>query len=435
MITLTINNSYSNLSGLSITQENRIRDLLSYTPGSSGYLGRNRYRIIRKKCLMDKKGNFPSGLLYRVASEITHESYGMSSNNVRDLRKVPNHTFRLIAKHPGYYDWQLQALKAVSENATGIICAPTGTGKSKVIGMIAEAYGLRTLVIVPTLEIKRQLADNLKHLPNVTVDNIDSNALNDRAKAYDVLIIDEAHRAAAKTYHRLNRTVWTNIYFRYFTTATPFRTNVEETLLFEAITGQLIYKLDYQTAVKNKYIVPVEAYYYQLPKKQTDAYVWAEVYSSLITINHERNMEISRVLLNLSLNQKSTLCLVKQVKHGKTLSDITGLPFVSGEDDDSRGYIQEFNEGRQKVLIATTGIMGEGIDSRPCEYVIIAGLGKAKSQFMQQVGRGVRTYPDKESAKVVLFKDPSHKFTLRHFREQVKILKEEYGVTPTKLEF
>src|ERR1700677_1735845 len=113
MITLTIDNSYSNLSGMTLSQENTLRELLSYTPDRTNYLGSNRYRIIRKKCLMDKKGNFPSGLLYRVASEITHESYGMSSNNVRDLRKVPNHTFRLIATHPGYYDWQLQALKAV----------------------------------------------------------------------------------------------------------------------------------------------------------------------------------------------------------------------------------------------------------------------------------------------------------------------------------
>ncbi len=78
--------------------------------------------------------------------------------------------------------------------------------------------------------------------------------------------------------------------------------------------------------------------------------------------------------------------------------------------------------------------MGEGIDSRPCEFVVVAGLGKAKSAFMQQVGRAVRTFPLKETAKVFLFRDTSHKWCLKHFNEQVKILREEYGVEIKKME-
>jgi superfamily II DNA or RNA helicase len=125
---------------------------------------------------------------------------------------------------------------------------------------------------------------------------------------------------------------------------------------------------------------------------------------------------------------------VKEVKHGYAIQEIFNAPFANGQDDITRAYIGAFNKGEVKGLIGTTGILGEGVDTKPCEYVIIAGLGKAKSAFMQQIGRAVRTYPGKESAKIILFRDASHRFTLRHYRAQAKILKEEYGVTPIKLE-
>ena len=110
------------------------------------------------------------------------------------------------------------------------------------------------------------------------------------------------------------------------------------------------------------------------------------------------------------------------------------MPFANGQVEETRYYITLFNEKELPCLIGTTGILGEGVDTKPCEYVIVAGLGKAKSAFMQQIGRGVRVYPGKESCKIVIFRDTSHKFTLRHYREQCKVLKEEFGIVPLKLE-
>jgi len=287
--------------------------------------------------------------------------------------------------------------------------------------------------VVPSLEIKRQLAETLKDLKNVTVLNIDSTRLK-TATHYDVLIIDEGHHVAAKTYHKLNKTAWNNIYYRFFLTATPFRNDAEEMLLFEAIAGEVIYKLDYPTALKEGYIVPIEGYYINVPPQTTDAVSWAGVYKDLVVNNTPRNVIIGALLARLHGAQKSTLCLVKEVAHGKILSEMTGLPFISGEDADSRKYIRQFSAKQIMTVIATTAMMGEGIDSKACEYVLIAGLGKAKSQFMQQVGRAVRRYEGKESAKIVLFKDKSHRWCLKHFNAQAKIMKEEYRAKPMKLE-
>ena len=335
------------------------------------------------------------------------------------------------------YDDQLNAVIAAQTIGRGIIALPTGVGKSAVIAMLIAVTGLRTLVIVPNLELKKQLSDSLTKafgvLDDITVENIDSKALI-KATDYDVLIIDEAHHSAARTYHKLNKTAWTKISRRFFLTATPFRNQENEQLLFEAISGDVIYRLSYKDAISKGYIVPVEAYYIEVPKQKTDAYTWREVYSELVVHNEVRNDVIASTLLRLNAGNKATLCLVKEIEHGNILSQITGIPFVSGQDDASRDYIRQFNAGEICSLLGTNGVIGEGVDTKLCEYVLIAGLGKAKSAFLQQIGRAVRVYPDKESAKVILFKDRSHKWTIAHFNAQKKILLDEYGIDCVVLE-
>lgn len=412
MVQIEINNSYSRVIGLTATQEKELRDILSYTENAkSAYFGRG---YARKKSLLSKRGEFPTGLLHRIPLKYHIKDNRLPTKSL--LPRIPTDS----------YEWQRQAVKNSSLFPRGIISAPTGTGKSRVISMLCTRFK-KTLIIVPTIEIKKQLKANLP-ADGIVVENIDSKALNNLTD-FDCLIIDEAHHVAAKTYQKLNKTAWKGIYYRYFLTATPFRNDQEEQLLFESIAGQVIYKLDYKEAISKGYIVPIEAYYLEFPKRPSEAYTWAQVYSRHVVNDTLKNQGLINILTTLHSAGKSTLCLVKEVKHGQLLSEISGLPFVHGADEESRKYIEQFNKGQIKVLVGTTGVLGEGIDTKPCEYVVIAGLGKARSHFMQQIGRGLRRFAGKESAKVILVKDSSHKFLLRHFREQCKILKEEYGVT------
>lgn len=431
MITIRIDNSYSRLIGLNPDQEKAIKDLLSYTVGSytsyySGGFGP------QKKSLLSKGGVFPTGLLHRVLLYVVNASIAYEIVDLRVRPSVGPKTSLIGDKE--LYEAQEKALSAARKSHRGVVSMVTGSGKSLVIASIIAELGVKTLVIVPTLEIKTQLTASLKE--NVLnkiqyrVENIDNPELKNM-NDYECLIIDEAHRVAAKTYHKLNKKAWNSAYFRYFTTATPFRNDDEETLLFEAIAGEVIYKLDYIEAITKGYIVPVESFYVDVPKQNVEGYSWPEVYEELVVNNTMRNAMIATLLQQLY--NKSTLCLVKEIDHGNTLSEMTGIQFASGADDSTREYIKEFKEGNIPQLIATEGLLGEGVDTQPCEYVVIAGLGKAKSAFMQKVGRAVRNYPGKETAKVIVFRDVSHKWTKAHFNTQKKILIDEYSSTPVKL--
>lgn len=430
MVVLTIGNSYSKITGLSPKQEKELRQKLSYMSGSFfGGFGP------RKVSLLSKRGEFPTGLLSQVKVFLKTAAIAVY---IADNRLQAGHEGRLAFKNKvNPYKWQLEALDFAEACHQGTISACTGSGKSLLIALIAQSFNVRTLVVVPTREIKKQLTEAFlalfKDLSNLDIKNIDDPSLFNDGD-YGCLIIDECHHTAAKTYHKLNKQVWNGIYYRIALTATPFRNNTEETLLFKSICGEILYTLNYKQAALQGYVVPVEAYYIDTPKLKSDAETYRQVYSELVVGHDVANSMIALTLLRLNAEQKATLCLVREVAHGRLLSDATGLPFVHGDDDESRDYIRQFNAGEIKALIGTTGVLGEGIDSKPAEYVIIAGMGKAKSNFMQQIGRVIRTFPGKESGKVILIRNPSHKYLLRHFREQIKILKEEYNVIPLKLE-
>ncbi len=428
MASIKVKNSYSQIIGLKTSEFKSLRRELSYVdnPSSAYYAGGWKSR----KYLLDKNGFFPTGLLSRVQK--------LTNANLIDLRIIPTpqNLFRNRPYPFKLYDSQMAATIAALTCGRGGIVMPTGTGKSMVIANMILAHQVKTLVIVPTLEIKKQLQNTMDLLfedtKNIQIRNIDSSDLETMTD-FDMLIIDECHHAAAKTYQNLNKKAWTKIYHRFFLTATFFRNQDNEQLLFEGIAGEEIYRLTYKEAVKQKQIVLIEAYYIDLPKQENDCYTYREVYDRFV-VNHDlRNSEIREIIASLRSCKKSSLTLVKEIEHGKNIVEDTITKFVHGQDDESRQYIAAFNKRELVDLVGTTGVLGEGIDTRPAEYIIIAGLGKAKSAFMQQIGRGVRNYPGKESCKVILFRDTSHKFLLRHFNMQVKILREEYGVEVEKL--
>jgi len=434
MISLYLGNSSSKIEGLNPTQFNELRQLMSYEVDTSNVYFSGNYHS-SKRYLLSKRNVFPTGLQNIVRDYL--KSLRGEHIIINDLRLPPVPLPKPFKLKLGYEPYPEQkAIAEASRTHRGVIVAPTGFGKSIAMAMLIAKKSVRTLVVVPNLGLKRQLEDSFKQyfgsLDNIDIMNIDSPKLY-KMTDYGCLIIDESHHAAAKTYRDLNAKAWTSIYYRYCFTATPFRSKDEEQMLLQSVTGTVIYRVDYAEAVAKGYIVPLEAYYIEVPIQSMDSNNWPAVYSKLVVNNEVRNNLIAHLMTVLDAMDYSTLCLVKEIKHGELIADLTGMPFMHGENEDNTSLLANFNSKASNSLIATTGVCGEGVDTKPCEYVIIAGLGKSRNQFMQQVGRCFRVFAGKESAKVILVYDKSHKFTKKHFNTQVKILAEEYGVKPVKL--
>lgn len=434
MIKLTIDNSLCKIEGLSPSQYGKLRKELSYLPNpAQAHFGG--YNAQGRRYLIDARGNFPTGLLYLVDKCLAEETV-----HIVDSRKEPTAriNFKLKLAHTPYQEQQAAANSAATHHR-GIIVAPTGTGKSLIIALIIAQMRCRALVVVPTLELKRQLSESLLEAfgddfgKHVFVENIDALDISKPA-AVDLVIIDEYHHSAAATYRKLNQNAWTGVYFRVGMTATPFRSQDHERLLLESVLSEVIYRLDYKVAVEKGYIVPLEAEFIDLPPQEVTGNNWPAVYKQLVTNNAVRNKVIAELLVKIHVLKVPTLCLVKEIAHGEELARLTGAAFANGQDENCAAYIKAFNEGKLTALIGTTGVLGEGVDTRPCEIVILAGLGKSKNSIMQQIGRGFRRHGVKDCCKVILFRDTSHKWSLAHFKEQCKIIRNEYGVKPRRLE-
>lgn len=414
---------------------------MSYDIGSQAAYFSNSMHS-RKRSLLGARGDFPTGLLY-----IVEKFLAKTPHVVKDARVEPTQPERRFYSKRSFtpYAEQKGAAAACLIEKRGIVVAPTGVGKSVIAEIIVELLQVNTLIVVPTLELKRQLTDSMKWTfggvvgglgSPIAVENVD--ALNPKTvlTGYGCVIIDEFHHSGAKTYRALNKTAWKNVFYRFGLTATPFRSQDNERLLLESVLSKVIYRITYQEAVDKGYIVPMEAYYVEVEPTKTEGYTWHEVYKDLVVDNKGRNAIVAEILDRLRDADRSTLCLVKEIQHGMNIGKAAEYThaFAKGENDNNWELIRELEYANRKTLIGTTGVIGEGVDTKPCEYVIIAGLGKSKNAFMQQVGRGMRKYPRKESCKVIIFKDKSHKWTLAHYREQCKILREEYGIKPVRLE-
>jgi superfamily II DNA or RNA helicase len=440
MIWITVDNSETRIEGLSIELHKKLAKILSYTTVAPNSYASRLYPP-RPISLLSKKGIFPTGLLERALSFFKHSKVEV---HLVDLRKAPSclqDRLEMTLSHLPYKE-QEEASWAAVKHVRGIIVAPTGLGKSVISALIISKLQVSTLLVVPSLELKRQLTETLTETfgkdrvgynKDIMVCNVDS---VNCTKRYDAVIIDEFHHSAAKTYRKLNKTKFSSCYYRVGLSATPFRSQDHEMILLESVLSQVIYRVPYQVAVDNKYIVPLEVYTLEIPKTRLPEDIvnsWPKVYNELVVNNHKRNEMIAELLKNAQAADLSMLCLIKEIKHGEILSKLTGVPFANGEDEGSHDLISKFSSKALSCLIGTTGIVGEGVDTRACEYVIIAGLGKAKTQFMQSIGRGFRNFPGKESCKIILILDRSHKWTKSHYAEQCKILREEFNTIPGKL--
>lgn len=430
-----------------------IRDKVTKKPLINATTGKVRTMYINPTSpLIDKTGSFPTGLLSMVRAYAKKHSVRM---NVVDTRKVPkahsiglNKSFKLPEGIPSHYPEQIEAAKAVVARHRGIISAPTGLGKSLIAALILKELGVPTLIVVPSLELKKQLTLDLiemfdentvgglvkgKKYYNVTVENVDQLDPTKPINGFDCVIIDEFHHSGAATYRKLNQKSWTDIYYRIGMTATPFRSRDEEQVLLQSVLDETIYTISYETAVQKGYIVPLEFYYVDLPKIKVKGTTWQTVYKELVVNRKDRNDLLSTLMQNVHEGNCSALVLVKEINHGMILSSMfPQAQFVHSSNDKSAEIIEQFSKGDITVVIGSP-VIGEGVNTRACEYVFMGDMTKSKNLFMQRCGRAVRLFKGKTSGKIILFRDSSHKWLLNHFNQCVKYIKEEYGTIPSKL--
>lgn len=169
-------------------------DKLSYTKPDAHFLPNPMWGIVR---LYNKnKGRFPWGLHKKVINIFNKWMLYSGEKYIveEDFRHVIYKSDTFVSNI--LYSWQVKAAKAVIDNKGGILSIPTGGGKTIIACELIEHFNFETLVIVPTIDLKRQWRKKINKICETTdkfcdVVTYQSIKNKEQLKGYDVFIMDE----------------------------------------------------------------------------------------------------------------------------------------------------------------------------------------------------------------------------------------------------
>lgn len=349
---------------------------------------------------------------------------------------------------------QKEALKAladmrVNKETIALLYHATGTGKTVTAVMDAKCCGGRVLFLAHTQELVNQAAETFKRLwPEVTVGHymesvkesdahvvcgsVQSVALHLDAfkdNDFEYLVIDEAHHASADTYQKVLG------YFKpAFTlglTATPERTDDNQVIL--DIFKNTAHKLDIQTAVEIGELVPIRCIRIHTNIDLTKVRFNSVQYNirdleSKIYVP-ERNKLIVDTWLQYVRN-KRTVVFCASVKHAEQIAEMfreVGIKAASvsgGMKQSERKEFQDKFVNRDIQVLCACDLLNEGWDCPETEVLFMARPTMSKVLSTQQLGRGMRLFPGKESLMVFDFVDNASQYNMPQSLHRLFKLKE-----------
>lgn len=392
---------------------------------------------------------FPTGLLYVVEKFLNqkHHPYEKVDNRIKPNT---NDYFSYYNKptHPLRY-YQNSVLEICLQNERGVIVSPTGSGKSRMIVELIKSKSLRTLIIVPSLNILDQFYDILiHHFGKKMVGKIGDQKEQINAKitiatyqslpkipqkffdGIQMLITDEFHHSSASTLLSLNKKQFNNIYYRYGFTATFFR-NDDSELALHGILSNVLYEYKVTQAIEDGFLTPITFFSYDYVHKtqMKQNLSWKEETERFILNNNDYNTKIANLALKTVNSGLSTIVFVNEIEHGEKLQKlIPNSVFCNGElpTKENKAAFENFNNGDLKCIIGTS-IIGEGLDLVKASCAIFAGWGKSSVETVQKIGRVLRLSPGKDVSLIIDINHLNTKYLLKHSQKRMSIFKQYHS--------
>lgn len=389
----------------------------SYVKQGSEFMPNPQWGII--KLYNIRMGKFPWGLKDRVYNIIKNKGYNVS---FEDESKVELDYGRLKNLDPGLRDYQKDAILALILNNGGLVCLPTGSGKSRCFMGYARYMDKKTLIIVPTLDLVKQWKGQIKKGDKIEVINHHKLVKNkDKLKEYDIVAYDEAHMTPAKTVYNIMQSTGDAINIGL--TATPYRESGDELKIFAAV-GDLVYSKSRRELIEQGYLADADIKYIKLDSHEKSRFIkYPEIYNSMIVENKERNNKICKAVKKNPY--KKILILVSRIEHGKILNKL--LLDNNIKNNFLNGMMKDRDiKDEDKVIIATS-IFDMGVDLKNFDALILAAGGQSSVQLVQRIGRVLRPKEDGRKSLIYDFMDES-KYLKVHYKKRRKILSEEFDV-------
>ena len=345
-----------------------------------------------------------------------------------------------LAGAPAPNSMQVEALKALEDirelgETKALVVSATGTGKTYLSAFDVKKFKPKKFLFIVHREqiakaamnsYKKVLGKDIKMAllggGHTDVDNADyvfsmiQTLMNDdilqsfRKDEFDYIVIDEVHRAGANSYQKV---------FNYFKpkfwlgmSATPERTDGFN--IYEMFDYNLAYEIRLQDAMKEDLICPFHYYGVSdifVNNEQLDDLSLFKQLTSKERVKHiiEKikfygyNGERVKGLIFCSRNEEATELSDLFNKQGYRTLALSGK--ISQLDREAAIARLEQDEDNSNALdyIFTVDIFNEGVDIPAINQVVMLRPTESAIIFVQQLGRGLRKYKDKEYVVVIDF--------------------------------
>jgi superfamily II DNA or RNA helicase len=346
--------------------------------------------------------------------------------------------------------YQREAIDAWKRHdGRGVVVLPTGAGKT-VIALLATAeLGLKTLVVVPTIELvqqwHRELAKRLDYptsevgmigggkrtLRDLTVITYDSASMaSRRLDGFGLLIVDEVHHLPARAYRVIARKV--NAPFRLGLSATPERADGGHHALIDLI-GPTVYRKSAAELARDEHIAdftekrifvdltsderlrydqlmaefsfyiatrraqlgrPDQMFTEMIRRSAFDpgarAALSAHHQARMIALNAEAKLAGVELLLSGHLNDR-VIIFCEYNAMVDLLSERLLIPSITYRTPaaERRDILEKFRDGRYTKLV-TGRVLNEGVDVPDANVAIVVSGSSASREYIQRLGRVLR---------------------------------------------
>jgi len=326
----------------------------------------------------------------------------------------------------------LEALQAtrVAGNEAGLVVMATGLGKTWLAAFDVRAMQpKRILFVAHREEILRQAQSTFRRiLPEASFGRFDgvekapdadvlfgsiqtlgrpAHLKRFAPDAFDYIVVDEFHHAAAAGYRRLIEHF--NPRFLLGLTATPERTDGGN--LLSLCSENLVYRCDLFDAIRRAGDRLVPFHYFGVPDEVDYANIpWkGRRFDAEALTQHVATTTRADNALEQWRNRKGerTLGFCCSVAHADFMANhfvaagVRAVALHSGESSAPRTQTLDQLESGELEVVFAVDILNEGVDIPCIDTILMLRPTESRIVFLQQLGRGLRTYPGKKHLTVV----------------------------------
>ncbi len=225
-----------------------------------------------------------------------------------------------------------------------------------------------------------------------------------RPDSFDLIVVDEFHHAAAKSYNRVLQ--YFQPKFLLGITATPNRMDGKD--VYALCDGNVAFQMHFIEAIQHGWLAPFK-YYAVYDDTDYSQITWlGSRYDQTELLSAQLRSDTARNILEAWTKHKQTrtIAFCSSIKQAQFLEEYFNQHSYNTVSLHSQSAINR-NEAIQQLqrgeidVIFTVDLFNEGVDIPPVDTLLFVRPTESLTVFTQQVGRGLRLYDGKDHCTII----------------------------------